>query len=254
MRPSDENQHGSTRPNLLSGARRHVGGDDNILQRLERDSARHASGNRSRATWYAAAASLVLLMIIVLAWTAYDNASTVRVIPMTRVPADNGGAAPVTVDPRETTPVTGPALVQVTTSPPAAPAPVTALPPLVLLPSHEAASSKPPVPAKAAEMAPTAGPVPAKLAVRTAPTVPPASAIARPAGRVAVAARPRKPAAGPLPTEAAVDTDVALLSAIIIHDSAHAEEKAQLDAAAACSRAGGRKCPGRAAAGTRLAN
>lgn len=232
MRPPDENQHGSTRPNLLSGARRHVGGDDNILERLERDSARHASGNRSRAAWYAAAASLVLLMIVVLAWTAFDNASTVRVIPMTRVPADNGGAALVTVDPPETPPALVPA-----------PAPVATVPPLVLLPSHEAASSAPPVSAKSAELAPPAAPV--KPAARTAPTVAPAPAVARPDVRLAVAARPRKPGAGVLPTDAAVDTDVALLSAIIIHDSTHAEEKAQLDAAAACSRASGKKCPGR---------
>ncbi len=232
MRPPDENQHGSTRPNLLSGARRHVGGDDNILERLERDSARHASGNRSRAAWYAAAASLVLLMIVVLAWTAFDNASTVRVIPMTRVPAGNGGAALVTVDPPETPPAPVPA-----------PAPVATVPPLVLLPSHEAASSAPPVSAKSAELAPTAAPV--KPAARTAPTVAPAPAVARPDVRLAVAARPRKPGAGVLPTDAAVDTDVALLSAIIIHDSTHAEEKAQLEAAAACSRASGKKCPGR---------
>lgn len=250
MRPPDENQHGSTRPNLLSGARRHVGGDDNILERLERDSARHASGNRSRAAWYAAAASLVLLMIVVLAWTAYDNASTVRVIPMKRVPVDSGGAALVTVDQPETTPVPGPAPA----SPPSVPAPVAALPPLVLLPSHEAAPDKPPVPAKTGDLASTVAPVPVQPTVRTAPKVAPPTAVARPSVRLAVAARPRKPGASPLQSDAAVDTDVALLSAIIIHDSTHAEEKAQLDAAAACSRAGGKKCPGRSAAGTGSAN
>ena len=250
MRPPDENQHGSTRPNLLSGARRHVGGDDNILERLERDSARHASGNRSRAAWYAAAASLVLLMVVVLAWTAYDNASTVRVVPMTRVPADNGGAALVTVDPPEAMPAATPALVPLPASPPTAPG--AAVPPLVLLPSHEAAPNKPPVPAKAAELASTAPPAPVKPAVRT--VLPPAPTIARPPARVAAGTRPRKQPAGPLQADATIDTDVALLSAIIIHDTAHAEEKAQLDAAAACSRAGGKKCPGRSTAGTGLAN
>jgi hypothetical protein len=253
VRPPDENQHGSTRPNLLSGARRHGGGDDNILERLERDSARHASGNRSRAAWYAAAASLVLLMIVVLAWSAYDNASTVRVIPMTRIPADNGGGTQAPADRPETTPVPGPALVQVTTTPPAATAPIATVPPLVLLPSHDAASNKPPAPARPPELASTV-PAPAKPAIRTAPTSPVAMVVARPPDRSVVAARTRKPGASPLQTEAAVDTDVALLSAIIIHDSAHAEEKAQLDAAAACARSGGKKCPGRATGGTGLVN
>jgi hypothetical protein len=267
VRPPDENQHGSTRPNLLSGARRHAGGDDNILERLERDSARQASGNRSRAVWYAAAASLMLLMLIVLAWTAYDNASMVHVVPMTRAPSDHGGAAPATAAKPEPAPATGPALVQVPASPPAsppasapasppaAPAPVAPLPPLVLLPSHEAAApSKPPAPAKVGALAQVAAPVPAKPAVRAAPTLQPTPAAARPAVRLATAARPRKPGASPLQTDAVVDTDVALISAIIIHDAAHAEEKAQLEATAACARAGAKKCPGRAGAAASHAN
>lgn len=248
MCPPDENQHGSTRPNLLSSARRHGGGDDNILERLERDSARHASGNRSRAAWYAAAASLVLLMIVVLAWSAYDNASMVRVIPMTRISTDNGGVAQAPADPPETLPVPGAALVQVPATPPAAPAPVVTVPPLVLLPSHEAA------PTKAAEPAVAAAPAPVKPTVRAVPTAPLVAAGTRPAVRLAVAARPRKPGVAPLQADVTVDTDVALLSAIIIHDVAHAEEKAQLDAAAACTRAGGKKCPGRPAAGSGSTN
>ena len=31
MRPTDENQHGSTRPNLLSGGRRRFSEDDNLF-------------------------------------------------------------------------------------------------------------------------------------------------------------------------------------------------------------------------------
>jgi hypothetical protein len=252
VRPSDENQHASTRPNLLSGARRHVGGDDNILERLERDSARHASGNRSRAIWYAAAAALVLLLIVALAWTAYDNVSAVRVVPMTRVPADSGAA--VRAAPRPDGPtIAGPAVIAQQDGAAAA------LPPLVLLPSHETAASKPSVPARTAEQAATAVaatvvPAPARPAVRSSPVVASAATAARPPARPVVALRQHKPGAGPIQADTGTDTDVALLSAIIIHDSAHAEEKAQLEAAAACTRAGAKKCPGRASSGAAMAN
>ncbi|WP_332878727.1 hypothetical protein [Massilia sp. S19_KUP03_FR1] len=259
MRPSDENQHGSTRPNLLSGARRHVGGDDNILERLERDSARHASGNRSRAAWYAAAASLVLLLIIVLAWTAYDNASTVRVVPMTRVP-DSGAAVSAPAMPAPAS-ILGPALVQVPETPPPVPVAPQAsagapLPPLVLLPRHEATAGKAltSAPPRTAGLASTAAPVPARPAVRASLVAAPAASAARPAPRPVAAVRQHKPGSGPLQADADADTDVALLSAIIIHDSAHAEEKAQLEAAAACTRAGAKKCPGRPGSRAALAN
>ena len=269
MRPPDENQHGSTRPNLLSGARRRFGGDDNILERLERDSARHASGNRSRAAWYAAAASLVLLVIVVAGWMAYESASTVRVVPMTRVPAD-GNAAQTTLAPEETAP--RPA----TLAPPGAtamPAPVPAqrealpeparndtvasVPPLVLLPAQQEPAQKPASAARSAASAvagPITGPVaiPAGAAsrrpaasVRTARVAQPQAAPARAAPRATAAvARSRKPVIASAASDPIVDRDVALLSAIIIHDSAHADEKAQLEAAAACMRASTRKCHG----------
>jgi hypothetical protein len=261
VRPPDENQHGSTRPNLLSGARRRFQGDDNILERLERDSARHASGNRSRAAWYAAAASLVLLLLVVVAWTAIDNASTVHVMPVTRIPAETGPAVVTTVapDPVPTPPVPSvqPAL------PVAPPEPVPAstasrsgatvsLPPLVLLPEHESAP-KPAAPAKPGPPLP-APVVRTASAVRSGATAQQQAAPARAAPRAtAAAARPRPPATGPRPNHPPVDRDVALLSAIIIHDSAHADEKAQLEAAAACARVT-RRCPLDTGKGSRSKN
>jgi hypothetical protein len=251
VRPPDENQYGSTRPNLLSGARRRFEGDHNILERLERDSARQASGNRSRAAWYGAAASLVLLMIVIVAWTAFDNAGTVHVMPVTRIPAETGPAVVTTVAPDLVPPAPGAAVqpappVNSHELLPASTASrsgaIASLPPLVLLPEHEGA----PKPVARAKPSPS---ISAPAVTRTASaarggvTAKEQAAPARPAPRaVAVAAQPRSPATASRPNDPPVDRDVALLSAIIIHDSAHADEKAQLEAAASCARVT-RRCP-----------
>lgn len=266
MRPPDEHQYGSTRPNLLSGARRRFEGDDNILERLERDSARHASGNRSRAAWYAAAASLVLALIVVVAWTAFDNASTVHVMPVTRIPADTGPAVVTTAAPD---PMPTPPIASVQRAPPVAPpepvpastastaspsGAIASLPPLVLLPEQEGARKS------GALAKPSTPPFPTPTVTRTVSAarggaaaqqqaVPPRAA-PRPS---AVATRPRSPAAAGWPNDPPVDSDVALLSAIIIHDSAHADEKARLEAAASCARAT-RRCPIDVGKGSRSKN
>lgn len=271
MRPPDENQHGSTRPNLLSGARRHVGDDDNILERLERDSARHASGNRSRAAWYAASASLMLLLIVVLAWMAYQNTNTVQAIPMRRAPAASGAAtgtvpadpgkrlvpdpAPVPQRPASP-PVLPPAAREPVTPAPLRDAPTIAapdrpagvVPPLVLLQSHEAAPDKPSVSAKAPEPAAPASAAPVKSVARASAPALQSPANSRAGARPVVSTRQRKAGSATLSAESLVDTDVALLSAIIIHDISHAEEKALLEAAATCGRAIARKCSGNAGA------
>jgi hypothetical protein len=106
-------------------------------------------------------------------------------------------------------------------------------------------------PAPEAAVKPAAAPAP-KAAVRRAPAKPAAKAppvkmaVAKPAPAKPVVAiappRPRKQVAAPAaaPEPAAVDSDVALLSAIIMHASRHAAERAQLEAA----RCGaGKKCP-----------
>jgi len=263
VRPPDENQHGSMRPNLLSGARRRFGGDDNILERLERDSARQASGNRSRAAWYGAAASLVLLFLVVVAWMAYENAGTVHVIPTKHAAPDRGGPAslqgqqgavrvpalpgPATVLQMDAQDAPMPVPATVAPPAPARRDAVAILPPLVLLSGDSAVARKPVLPSRTET--PRAG-VPAAR-TRPAARTSPAQQTATPdriAPRTATAVRARKPASVHLSQEALVDRDVALLSAIIIHDSAHADEKAQSEAAAACVRASERKCSGRAAA------
>ena len=286
MRPTDEDQHGYTRPNLLSGARHRFGSDDNILERLERDSARQASGNRSRAAWYAAAASLVLLVLVVVAWMAYENARDVHVVPMTREPAGDLTTAPGIAPDAPSTPSAvaasaqsapatvlemdvHPAATPVEAIAPVPAAPATILPfarppaslttvaatpapprdsapahppPLVLLPEKEVVPHKPPLPRKAAASRPVVAVARAKPAASTTSAPQQQAPVARATTRTAVAARPRQPAGKSMSSDAVVDRDVALLSAIIIHDSAHAEEKAQLEAGSACARAAERKC------------
>jgi hypothetical protein len=266
---------------LLSGGQRRFSGDDNILERLERDSARQASGNRSRAAWYAAAAALVLLLIVVVAWMAYENANAVRVLPMTRVPADRAGtpeSAPLPAPHAGATIVmtdtpgaslnpplpTHPGITAALPATGAATAPFQAaaarahdsagarVPPLVLLQKHPA----PPravAPAKA--VAPSAD-VPGthtRPVIRDSVPVPQA-AVPRTPARAPVAPRTRKPAPAGAAPEALADRDVALLSAIIIHDSSHADEKAELETNSACVRKGERKCATRPAGGLQAEN
>lgn len=261
MRPSDQHQQGAMRPDLLSGARRHGGGDDNILERLERDCARHASDNRSRAAWYGGAAALLLLLVLALAWSAYDNFSTVRIIPMQSLPAP-GSAAPVAANAAATSSVPGPAMAPAMQALPPAPAPVaasqvdtvTALPPLVLLRPHAALSHTPPAPARTAERSAIAPAAQTRPTLRTGNRAPPAASSVRSATRTSASMAKHTPGHGPVPTDAGVDTDVALLSAIIIHDSSHADEKAQLEAAAACLRTGARRCATHPDGGAVMAN
>lgn len=282
MRPTDENQHGSKRPNLLSGARRRFSEDDNLLARLERDSARQASGNRSRAAWYAAAASLVLLLIVVVGYMAYENASMVRLFPVAQAPAGGAVAASVTHEgviaaapdlpaelrnrdlalaqaqvPFQVPAPASPLLPRVDSAPRPPPAAhdstAIGLPPLVLLQAHEVGSGKPVTPPGLANPAPVAAPpvvaATAKPLFRdaspAAPVVTVPRAMPRAAPRPATPARTRKPAAAAPAGDVPVDTDVALLSAIIIHASSHAEERAQLDSAAACARAAEKRCASR---------
>jgi hypothetical protein len=274
VRPPDENQHGSTRPNLLSDARRRFGSDDNILERLERDSARQASGNRSRAAWYAAAASLVLLVLVIVVWMAYENVNTVQVIPMPHPAAERGAPVPTAAaqsgpaqwreppgavhDPA----LPGPATVLQMDQHdgplprPAAMAPtvpsrnntIASLPPLVLLPGDSAVARKPFPPYNAEKAQPAESFTRTKPVARTSSPAHQQATPERIATRTTTAARARKPASISVAQDAPVDRDVALLSAIIIHDSAHADERAQFETASACARASERKCAGRATA------
>jgi hypothetical protein len=130
------------------------------------------------------------------------------------------------------------------------------LPPVRVAATRHTAEPLPPVRVAAAK--PTAKPLPptriaaAKPAAKTTPAKP-STAPSRPASPAVSApprpvialapARPKKAAVAPAPAKAepaAVDSDVALLSAIIMHASRHSAERAQIEAAQ-CGA--GKKCP-----------
>jgi hypothetical protein len=288
VRPTDENQAASTRPNLMSSRR--GAGEDNILAMLERDSARRPGARMSgvRLASYGAAAALAGILAGGVAWLAYDNHKTAQDL-QTRHDAATGAAPTVLADaslPPLPPPSPGPspiveaprAAVIVDESarrPDAAAAPAAStVPPLVMLPPSEAAGAKPtlpaprlvqevtqPAPAKS-ESPPVAPRIaPQKKAEPVAPRVVAAkkaekaaekktdkapklaSRAAKPAparagtpakGRVEAAARARKLSVKT--ADAPVDSDVALISAIISHDERHRGERAAADSCNA-------KCP-----------
>jgi hypothetical protein len=317
VRPTDENQHGSTRPNLMSPSRP-GGGEDNILAMLERDAGRGRASQFSshpRMAWYAGAGAVVVAMVAALGWLAWENATKTRELPLettralpagdTRIaaaqPAPAAPAAALVHTEHPTPAATaasgqaevvalqtaGAAIIDSPAAPAEAPvqlaqatsapearaqmAQPSKLPPLVLLPPEEAgpkrkpaapvAAAATPRPAAAAPSKATAAPRPAAKA-DAAPAPAPRRAArldGAPASRPAAKAPPHRPArpvlarakkaqapAAPARSaDASADTDVALISAIIMHSSKHAGERAKAEAAKDCD---GGKCPGKPAA------
>jgi len=275
VRPTDENQAASTRPNLMSSRR--AAGEENILAMLERDSARRPGTRMSgiRLASYGAAAALVGILAGGIAWLAYDNHETGQELIAQHelanpVPPALAEAPP----PQLTSPAPAPApandaprtaVIVDESAPPRDTAVASAPPPLVMLPPHELGGAKPaptprPVPESVeakpakAEAPPTAvekkvikveAPTPAlrpaadkKVTKAAAPaaakkTDKPAKTATR-AGKPAKArtvatakakpdaTRQRKAAAG---GDTAVDSDVALISAIIQHSERHRGER-----------------------------
>lgn len=307
MRPTDENQAGSTRPNLMS-SRRSVGEEDNILAMLERDSARRTGSRISslRLAWYGAAAALAGILAGGVAWLAYDNHKSgaqlqagydaaLAQVPPTQVPpaastlpepAADAPRTAVIVDESAPAPQSAPAVPPLVMLPPhevaaartalqAAPAlPAAArrtVPPLVMLPANDAASPPAPAPVRAQGSAPAGAAAPARASRDTASATPAKARgkqlAARAASekkaektktdktqrgnvRTAKAAPPRNASRAAESgtrqrkanaSEAPVDSDVALISAIIAQSERHRGER---DAAAECS---GPKCPQKAA-------
>lgn len=282
MRPTDENQAASTRPNLMSSRR--AAGEENILAMLERDSARRAGGRISspRLAWYCVAAAFSGILVGVVAWLAYDNHTTATALQAEAERVTETAAAPAMPPAPAEARSPEPAPMQVAEAPGTAlivdqpqdrP---TGLPPLVMLPPEEAGTAKPVAPARetpaapqseaaiAAKTAPKPAPAPVPKPARTEPVKKaekPAAAektaraakaekaekAARPASRPAKApaqravaeksqARKQKNAAASA-AEPAVDSDVALISAIIAQSERHRGER---EKPAPCT---GAKCP-----------
>lgn len=271
MRPPDENPTGSTRPPFMSATRRPSASEDNILARLDRDGMRRSgkSWKRSWIAWCGLASLVIIGLIGVLAALAQENLEvhgqpTVVEAKATSpdpyaAPDSNallikGGFAPL---PAATAPRT--LFATVIDVPPErvmVKADKAELPPLVML-KQEAPPPAAPVampvatpPATPPELrrAPPAPPV--KLAVakpaqaplpihKAAPTPSAKAAPAKPATFAKAPPRPKKSAPAATAAEPApLDSDVALLSAILLHADRHAGERAQPDAA----RCAGKKC------------
>lgn len=268
MRPTDENQSPSMRPNLMSPRRTATSGEDSILAMLEREPARKRKAGTSgiRLAWYGASAMLALALTGTLIWMAANNDGL-------RPEVQESVLAEAEQAPRRTAPAPGdsPAgaatILQVAMAPAAAapdtqPAgaalivdqapPAEAVPPLRLLksapekPATETsmpaarASAVAPVPVatvpprSVAKVSPPARPA-APAAAETRPLPRPAAAPAK-SRQVVVAKSAVKPAQaktqrGVNPArspEAPVDADVALISAVIVHANGHAPEGSQM--------------------------
>jgi hypothetical protein len=298
VRPTDENQHGSTRPNLMSPSRP-GGGEDNILAMLERDAGRGRGkqfSSHPRMAWYAGAGALVVAMVGALGWLAWENATKTRELPLETTQAQPAGdtriAAAQAVPAAPAAAAVKPAVAMVQTegaaiidspaapaeapvllaqaapnaaSTPQVPAQVAApskLPPLVLLSPEEARPKRAPAAPAAAAAQPTAAASAPPKADAAHASRHAAKADAAPASRPAAKVPPHRPArplvarakkapghaapgAPANPGDAAPDSDVALISAIIMHSSKHAAERAKAEAAKSCD---GRKCPAKPAA------
>lgn len=222
MRPTDENQPGSRRPNLMSSSRRTTG-EINILAMLDGQ----APGRRLRAlpavVWYGAAGVLACGLLVALAWLVRgttpvrgaDTADTAQ--PSTQTsqstqPSRPSRPAPAMItSPDAAGPARGAVIIDLPQSAPA-PAPATASAMPVRAPAGTETTRAParhPPTHPATPSIPSTRPQPA---LRTNPSQALAHADAAPTRQ--------KRTAGPARTTsstAAVDTDVALISAILQH-------------------------------------
>lgn len=220
MRPSDENQHGTTRPNLMSSSHRGGNSDGSILARM--DKARGLS-TRARTAWLAAAGTLIAALIATIAWLAHTSMTTPRALPV---------ESAISTLPPGSFEMGHDAPAQVVNEPQRSDA--AALPPLVTLPRTSVAAPAPAVRVPVTLPVRTLAVTPRAPEPQARPAMPPprAATPARAPLRVA-AARKAKPAPVADATEAApVDLDIALISAVVA--SRHRAEQAACAENASC--------------------
>ncbi|QOY96203.1 hypothetical protein IM543_10455 [Massilia sp. UMI-21] len=249
MRPTDENQSASIRPNLMSPRRPRISGEDSILAMLEREPAHKRAGGASgaRRAWFGAGAGLALVLTGALVWLAANNDGTRRVEPesvLASVPASAADTGSTLVAPAALHQVAMASAESARQAPPGSAAvivdqpPPGEAPPLRLLKpgpgkiaaGQPAAALRIPVPAAAPRRTPAVA-----VAAKPAAAVRPAAAPSRPRpatlAKNAVRPVPPKSARGGGPARKAdgpVDADVALISAVIVHANGHAPEGSQM--------------------------
>lgn len=254
MRPTDEDQSGSRRPNLMSSTRR-TASETNILAMLDR----HESGGPGRRllrglrrmpamAWYGTAGMLVIGLVGSLAWLARDSGTPASAgSAVASVAAPSPPNSPATISADASAEVVSEADAGLAASAPAAGATIVDLAPDDALPPAEAAPTLRVLPPQehAGRILPRDGRRASQddrqrdrqhdaqriaAAVKSPRTVggkPAATTHAQ--GQAHLDARSRRNAAAPKQTPTAVDTDVALITAIIQHASKRqdAEEEAR---------------------------
>lgn len=207
MRPTDEDQPGSRRPNLMSSTRR-SSGDVNILAMLDGLGARPQA--RRTRLWYGVGGVLACALVGTLAWMVRGAAPAVSVADMAPARASIPVSAPAAA------PVPSPVSASVATLDAAVPPPAPGGAMVVNLPvlSSVDVERAPPPPGSAHPLAaPKHGPAQKNPLPHPAPIRNAASAH----GGVHPGAKRLAGANRTASAPSAVDTDVALISAIIQH-------------------------------------
>lgn len=220
----------------MSSSRRPAASGDSILASLERG----PSAARTHRSWLIIGGTAAAVLTLMIAWLAYGNATSVRALPPSAIkrpapPVDDGmlsqslplisipapQAAAIVDEPaspaHSAEPSSRPAMVML-------PADERERAPVAALPKEERFSRPPPV-ARGIAAKPVAAP---RQAAR--PSKP---AVARPEVRTVASKKQNAPSPTASPE---VDSDVALLSAILAHSPRHAAERARQES---CQ---GKKC------------
>lgn len=214
----------------MSSSRRQAGAEDSILASLERGS----SGTRAHRSWLIIGGSAAAVLTLMIAWLAYGNATSVRSLPPSAVkrpaapPVDDGMLS-------QTLPsisIPAPQAAAIVDEPAAEPSD---RPAMVMLPKEELEVPRDPAPVAAlpqeersARPAPVIKIAPAKVAAPRQIAKSTKTPAARPQAKTGVAKKSRAPAQ-PQAASKEVDSDVALLSAILAHSTRHAAERAQME-------------------------
>ena len=233
MRPTDENQSTSMRPNLMSPRRFSSSGEDSILAMLEREPARKRGKgtSRLRLVWYGASATLALTLTGALVWMAANN-DGLRPEVQETVLAEARHAPRRSTSAASDSPTAAATIVQVAMAPATSAPGAQAAGAAVVLDQAPPAEPAPPLRLlKPAAQQPAAAP-PARAVAKPGSLARPAltPAKSRPAKHTVKAVQPRAQR-GPHPArtaEAPVDADVALISAVIVHANGHAPENSQM--------------------------
>lgn len=221
MRPSDEHQHRSKRPNLFSSSRGKGGADDNILARLERmpGDASGAPAQRARTLILGGGVLVAAVLIATLAMLSRDNGA-LRPMQVSTPPLAAATPAPSALDDVRAT-----ILDELPADAPPQPTPAIA-------------GSAPPMPADSPHSPSTVRTDSAAPAIAARPATPPARrtgpaapasvqvpAKPQPATSQLATSQPAPPKAPRRSTPVADDPDVAILTAILSQAPRHAADK-----------------------------